>query len=42
MKTITVDNNEKAYECKSNPNYYITESGDIYSILVKGGRGKKI
>ena len=33
-------NNEIAYECKKYPNIFVTRSGVIYSIFVKGGRGK--
>lgn len=37
-KTIKVDN-EIAYECKKYPNYFITKTGKLYSIFLKGQRG---
>lgn len=39
MKIIEV-NGEIAYECKYYKNYFITKSGQLYSIYVKGGHGK--
>ena len=39
MNTINI-NNEIAYELKWNPNYYITKSGILYSIFIKGAHGK--
>ncbi len=39
IRTIEVDN-EIAYECKDHQNYFITKTGILYSILVKGGQGE--
>ena len=39
QRTIIVDN-EIAYECKKYPNMFITKTGVMYSIFVKGGQGK--
>lgn len=39
MRQIIV-NNEVAYESSIVPNYFITKTGKIYSIYVKGGQGK--
>lgn len=39
METISI-NNEIAYQLKWNPNYYITKSGKLYSIYIKGAHGK--
>lgn len=36
---INVDG-EIAYQYKYNPNYYITKTGILYSVLVKGGQGR--
>lgn len=33
-------NGEIAYQCIINKNYYITKTGKLYSIFVKGGQGK--
>ena len=38
-RTIII-NNEIAYEVKEHPNYFVTKSGDVYSIKVIGGNGK--
>lgn len=40
MDSIIVDNGEIAYRYINNKNYYVTKTGDIYSIFVKGGHGK--
>ena len=38
-RTIKI-NNELAYEVKDHPNYFVTKSGDVYSIKLIGGHGK--
>ena len=38
-RTIIVDN-EIAYECNKYPNLFVTKSGIIYSIFIKGAHGK--
>ena len=38
MNYIVVDN-EYAYQYKFNPYYFLTETGKVYSIYVKGGQG---
>lgn len=39
METLVIDN-EIAYQLKRNKNYYITMSGVLYSIYVKGAHGR--
>lgn len=39
MEQISI-NNEIAYKLKCNDNYYITKTGILYSIFVKGAQGK--
>lgn len=39
MREITI-NNEIAYECINHKNYFVTKTGSLYSIYVKGAHGK--
>ena len=40
MDDVITVNGDIAYRCKLNPNYFVSKSGNIYSIYVKGGQGR--